>query len=117
MRLSKYGPSRRRLCGRSHFQSRCRTSAVVADKLGGRAARTYTNRTVLELRNLAKWIQHRIGQQIRRGLVITERDEHRAARCAFVGERGQRDAASSRGDGDRVAGIDTELRQVLGVDR
>src|SRR2546429_2805992 len=60
------------------------------------------HRAVLELRDLSERIQRWIGQYVGGGLVITERDEDRALRRAFVSTRVQRDAAAARLDGDHV---------------
>ena len=64
------------------------------------SARGHAHRAVLELRDLAERIEHRIRQQVRRRLVVAERNEHRAARRAVVGARVQRDAAAPRRHGD-----------------
>src|SRR5204862_3838015 len=65
-----------------------------------RAALLYAHRAVLELRDLAEGIEHRIGQQVRSRLVEGERNEHRAARRACVRARIQGDLAAPRLDRD-----------------
>ena len=73
--------------------------SVAARRAFGAAGR-HAHRAILELRNLAERIEHRIREQIRRRLVVAERNEHRAARRAVVGARAKRDAAAARRDGD-----------------
>src|SRR5688572_6656086 len=71
-----------------------------------RAALGQAHGAVLELRDLAERVEHRIGQQVRRCLVEGERNEHRAARRACVRARIQRDLAAPRLYRDEVSRLD-----------
>src|SRR6186713_2546012 len=71
------------------------SSAVARDRRQ-RAAGGDLHRAILELGNFPERIEHRIRQQVCRGLVIAERNEQRATRSAIVGPRIERDRAAPR---------------------
>src|SRR5438105_12370395 len=93
-------------CNGSGLHRHARLSTAEARTLRKRAANGHTNGAILELGNLAERIERRIGQQIRRRLVVAERDEHRTARHAVVGARIQRHGSAPRCDRDDVSGSD-----------
>ena len=74
---------------------------------------------VLELRNLAERIEHRVGELVRGGLVVAERHEHRPARHAIVCARIERDAAAPGFERYDVTGLEAqafEIERVYGGD-
>src|SRR5204862_3257084 len=93
----------------------CRLS--VSGQGIGRATLGDADGAILELRDLAERIEHRIRQQVRGGLVVAERNEYAAARRAIVGAGVQRYAAAARCDGDGVARRYAERAQIGGVHR
>src|SRR5471030_1317980 len=64
-----------------------RLAAAEAGMHRHRPALLHFHRAVLELRDLADRIEHRVGELVRRRFVKAERDEHRAARGAGVSAR------------------------------
>src|SRR5687767_8918849 len=76
------------------------TPFAVAGVAGAPAALRHPHRAVLELRDLAEGVEGRVGEQVRRRLVVREGDEHRAARGARVRPGVERDLAAARFDGD-----------------
>src|SRR5580765_5760912 len=80
----------------------------------------HSNRTVLELRNLPERVENWIGQLVRGGFVVAERDEDGAAWHAIVGARVERDPAAPGFDRERLAWRDSqllEIERVRGGDR
>src|SRR5882762_3030578 len=61
-----------------------------------RPAFCHFDRAVLELRDLAERIEHRVGEHVRRRFVITERDKHRPRGHSVVGARVERNPAAAR---------------------
>src|SRR6266704_2733756 len=78
--------------GQSELRFRCfllrdgeQRSAAEARVHRHRTAFRDFHRAVLELRDLADRVEHRVGEHVRRCLVVAERDEHSANRRAVVG--------------------------------
>src|SRR6185503_19580906 len=74
---------------------RQQASAAEAHGVRDDAAGRDLHGAVLELRDLAEWIEHRIREHVRGGFVVAERHEHRAPRLAIVRARVERDAAAT----------------------
>src|SRR5271165_1707228 len=65
-------------------------------------------------RDLAEWVELRVGQDIGRRFGIAERDEHLAGRDGAVAARLQFDRATAGGNANLFAGGDAEPAQVGG---
>src|SRR6185503_17873972 len=89
-------------------QLRERASLAVAGIAGRRAAPRHAPCAILEFRDLAERIEHRIGEHVRRRLVESERNEHRAARRACVRAGKQGDLAAPRLERDDVSCLDSQ---------
>src|SRR5689334_803604 len=76
------------------------------------AAALDLHRAVLELRDLAEGVEHRVREQVRRGLIVRKRYEHRAARRAGVGARIEGNLAAPRADRDEAAGANAQRIEV-----
>src|SRR5689334_12185635 len=93
------------------------TAAAEAHLLRRDAAGGDFDGAVLELRDLPEWIEHRVREHVRGGFVVAERNEHRAARLAFVRARVERDAAAARRNRQRPAWRDTQLVEIQRMHR
>src|SRR5215831_3114615 len=76
--------------------------------------RLYLGGAEFVLRDLADRVELRVGQDIRGGFGIAERDKHLARSDGAVGARLQFDRAAAGGDTDLFAGGDTEAAQFGG---
>src|SRR5512135_2416325 len=101
----------------SVVQQRERLALAVARVARPFAALGHLDGAVLELGDLAERVERRVGEQVRRRLVERERDEHGAARRAFVGARVERNAAAARGDRHHVAGLRLQGGEVERMER
>src|ERR1700682_1624599 len=81
---------------RSSFHRREQLPAAKARMRSHLSTWRDSHRAVFELRDLCERIQCRVGEHVGGGLVVTERDEDRALRRAFVGARIQGDGAAAR---------------------
>src|SRR5258708_14623283 len=70
-------------------------------------------RAVLELGDLAKRVERRVGQEVRRRLDIGEGNEHDAVGHPIVLARGEFDRAAARRDTYEVARLDAELCDLM----
>src|SRR5947207_1437921 len=96
---------------------RKQSASAKTQTLRDDATGAHLDRAVLELRNLAERIEHRVGEHVRRRLVVAERHEHRPARHAVIRARVERDAAAPRGDGEDVARRHARVLQIEWMDR
>src|SRR5437868_7296930 len=74
-------------------------------------------RAILELRDLAERIERRVSQQIRRGFVEAERNEHRSPRRAIIRSREECDAAAPRSHRNDAPRSHSQRFKILGIDR
>src|SRR6202048_2293484 len=110
-------PSRHMHLPRSSFHRRKQLPAAEARLRGHLSAWRDFHCAILEFRYLPDRIQRRVGQHVGGGLVITERDEDRTLRRAFVSARVQRDAAAARLDREHVTWFHTQSCQVERIER
>src|SRR6266536_5727547 len=85
------------------------TVGPLLRRLSYRADPLHPRRAEFEFRDLAERVERRVGQEIRGGLDISERDEHDAVRDGVVLARVKLDRAAPRGDADAVARGNSEL--------
>src|SRR5262245_6634096 len=87
--------------------------AQIACGLFGRLASRFSRlnlcRAELEFRNLAEWIERRVGQDVCCRFHKGKRNEYSAVRDAIVLTRIEFDFAAARGDTHHVARLDSEL--------
>src|SRR5690606_18657930 len=75
---------------------------------GGHFHRLDTSGAELELRDLAEWVELRIGEQVRCSLGEAERDEHHPFRNVPVRSRLELHLAATRRDTDELARSNAE---------
>src|SRR6266567_7837461 len=85
------------------------TVGPLLRRLSYRADTLHLRGAEFEFRDFAERVERRVGQEIRGGLDISERDEHDAVRDGVVLARVKLDRAAPRGDADAVARRDAEL--------
>src|SRR6202007_476704 len=74
--------------------------------LGRRGGRLDLGGAELVLRDLAEWVELRVGQHVGGGFGVAERDEHLARGNGAVAARFQLDRAAPGGDANLFAGSD-----------
>src|SRR5437764_8362919 len=88
-------------------------NALLLRRLPHRLARALdARRAIFEFRDLAEWVERRVGQQIGGRLDERERDEHDALWDRVVLARVELDRAAPGRDPDALAGRDPELGDV-----
>src|SRR5512145_2121645 len=88
------------------------TPFAVAGVARASSALHHLHCAVLELRDLAVRVEYRVREEVRRRLVVAERDEDRAARRARVGARVERDLPAPGFDAEHFSGFDFELFEI-----